>query len=284
MKRMVAAVLLMLMLAGCTLPEDQHDTQIPQEPPDTAETIIPHDPVEPEPERKPEPEPEPVTVPEPEPEPEPLPEPEPDHSPLYIPDVPVEDVIRYFNEVCLDAEFVTSGDPSRLQKWTVPIAYTIHGTATDTDLAVLEGFAAWLNTLEGFPGMKEAADGDAANLRIHFCTPEEMQSLLGDNFVNMDGAVTFWYLDDEIYDATICCLTRLDQTLRNSVILEEIYNGLGPVQDTEYRPDSIIYAGFSQPQSLTPMDELLLKLLYHPDMTCGMDAAACEAVIRSLYY
>lgn len=267
MKRTVAAVLLMLMLTGCTLPEGRYDPLLPHDPPtDTAETIIPHEPVEPEP------------------EPAPEPEPEPDHSPLYLPNVPVEDVIRYFNEVCLDAEFVTSGDPSRLQKWTVPIVYTIYGTATDTDLAVLEGFAAWLNTMEGFPGMKAAADGDAANLRIHFCTPEEMQSLLGDNFVNMDGAVTFWYLDDEIYDATICYLTRLDQTLRNSVILEEIYNGLGPVQDTEYRPDSIIYAGYSQPQSLTPVDELLLKLLYHPDMICGMDAAACEAVIRSLYY
>ena len=39
------------------------------------------------------------------------------HSDLYIPDIPVEDVILYFNEVCLDAEFTHSGDPSRIQKW-----------------------------------------------------------------------------------------------------------------------------------------------------------------------
>ena len=88
----------------------------------------------------------------------------------------------------------------------------------------------------------------------------------------------------EIYDATICYRTDLDQYLRNSVILEEIYNGLGPIQDTALRPDSLIYQGFSEPQWVTPVDELILKLLYHPSILPGMDAQQCEQVIRSLYY
>ena len=149
------------------------------------------------------------------------------HSELYIPDVSVEDVIIYFNEVCLDAEFVDGGDPTKLQKWETPIKYYCFGAPTDKDMEVLRSFADWLNAIEGFPGMSET---------------------------------------------------------RNSVILEEIYNGLGPVQDTELRPDSLIYAGYSIPQWLTPVDELILKLLYHPKMKCGMKAAAVEAVIRQLYY
>jgi hypothetical protein len=76
----------------------------------------------------------------------------------------------------------------------------------------------------------------------------------------------------------------LSQELRNSVILEEVYNGLGPIQDTVLRPDSVIYSDFSQPQELSQIDELLMELLYHPDIKCGMDAAECETVIRSLYY
>ena len=91
-------------------------------------------------------------------------------------------------------------------------------------------------------------------------------------------------MDNKIYNAIICIRTDLNQTLRNSVILEELYNGLGPIQDTMLRPDSIIYQQFSQPQSLTPVDELILKLLYHPDMKPGMNATQCEAVIRKLYY
>ena len=50
---------------------------------------------------------------------------EPIHSPLYIEGLDVEDVILYFNEVCLDAEFVHSGNATLLQKWTEPIFYKI---------------------------------------------------------------------------------------------------------------------------------------------------------------
>jgi hypothetical protein len=215
---------------------------------------------------------------------EPTDPPKPEHSPLYIPDLSVEDVITYFNEVCLDAEFTDNGNPNLVQKWDIPICYTILGETTPEDLDTLNGFVAWLNTIEGFPGMYEADDPVQANLSIHFCSEEDLLNILGDNYYGTDGGVIFWYEDNAIYDATICYRTDLDQHLRNSVILEEIYNGLGPVQDTDLRSDSIIYSAFSEPQSLTAIDELLLKLLYHPDILCGMDAEECEAVIRQLYY
>jgi hypothetical protein len=124
-----------------------------------------------------------------------------------------------------------------------------------------------------------------ADLQIHFCDYSEMLAIMGDQFEGTDGCVTFWYNGDNvIYDATICYMDSLEQQLRNSVILEEIYNGLGPVQDTWLRPDSLIYAGYSEPQSLTPIDELILKLLYHPDIKPGMTQPEAEAVIRQLYY
>ena len=209
---------------------------------------------------------------------------QPLHSELYIPGVSVEDVILYFREVVLAAEFVSGGDPAVVQKWVEPIRYSIEGPCTAEDLQVLESFRLWLNDLEGFPGMEEAADPGQANLRIRFCAGSEIPFYMGDPFQGMDGAVTFWYAENEIYDADICYSTDVDQQTRNSVILEEIYNGLGPVQDTGLRLDSIIYSGFSVPQQLTAVDELILRLLYHPDMRCGMDGAACEELIRRLYY
>jgi predicted small secreted protein len=207
-----------------------------------------------------------------------------EHSALYLPDYTVEDVITFFNEVCLDAEFTYEGDSSLVQKWEVPIFYVVHGQPTDYDLVVLEGFVQLLNTIEGFPGMSPAGEEEIPNLQIHFCTLEEMVDLMGQESLGLDGMVRFWYMDNAIYDEIICCRTEPFQIVRNSVILEEIYNGLGPVQDTWLREDSIVYAGYSEPQVLTPMDELILKLLYHPDMRCGMNAEECEAVIRALYY
>ena len=209
----------------------------------------------------------------------------PPHSPLYIPDVSVEDVIRFFNEVCLDAEYFSTGNPELLQKWSDPIRYTLDGDCTDEDIATLTGFTDWLNTVEGFPGISQVQDTSEANLHIHFCTYDELTDILGNQFIGADGGVTFWYDGfNSIYDATICISTEIDQTVRNSVILEEVYNSLGPVQDTQLREDSIIYSGYSEPQCLTQMDMLILNLLYHPEIKCGMTAEECEAVIRQLYY
>ena len=265
-------VLCLLLLSGCdSTPSYRKDDKfrfptftLPTEPEESTET-------------------EPPTDPEPT-ESEPTEPPKPEHSPLYIPGIAVEDVILYFNEVCLDAEFSSSGNPNLVQKWDIPIYYEIQGECTEEDLAVLNGFVAWLNTIEGFPGMYEAPKTPDVNLSIHFCSEDDLLMILGDNFYGCDAGVTFWYEDNAIYAATICYRDDLDQELRNSVILEEIYNGLGPVQDSDLRTDSIIYSGFSQPQSLTEIDELILKLLYHPDILCGMNAEECEAVIRELYY
>ena len=266
MRNWIAVLLICLFLVGCM------DTPAPET---TVPTTIPTAPtVPPTSEAPTEPTTEPTTLPT---------ETEPELETFYIPGLSVEDVILYFNEVCLDAEFVTGGDPSRLQRWEDPIYYYINGDPTEEDLAVLQGFVEWLNTIEGFPGMYEAETPLQARLDIHFTDETSMQKIMGDNFVGMDGCVTFWYQSDIIYRGTICYLSNIDQYIRNSVILEEIYNGLGPVQDTDLRPDSIIYSGYSEPQSLTQIDELLLRLLYHPKLQCGMSAAECETVIRELY-
>ena len=255
-KQLLPFLLLFLLLAGCGIAESSPETAVIPE--STAAAVIA-----------------PTTAPTAPAETEP--------ESLAVPGVPAEDVILYFNEVCLDAEFSDSGDPSRLQKWTGPIRYWIYGSPTPEDLTVFTDFRDWLNTVAGFPGIEEAQQDWEANLRIYFCTQEELVSRMGDNFTGMDGGVTFWYEEDIIYDAIICIRTDLNQTLRNSVILEELYNGLGPIQDTWLREDSIIYAGYSEPQSLTAVDALLLKLLYRRELQCGMDARECEILIRELY-
>lgn len=210
---------------------------------------------------------------------------EPEHSELYLYDIPVDDVITWFNEVVLDTEFSNGGDATLVQKWETPILYTIHGDPTPEDLVVLESFSTSLNYIEGFPGMYPAQDVNESNLHIHFTEQQKIPDIMGQQYTGLDGVVTFWYDgDNRIYDETICIRTDVEQEVRNSVILEEIYNGLGPVQDTELREDSLIWQGYSIPQDLTLVDWLILRLLYHPDIRCGMDAQACETVIRSLYY
>ncbi len=214
-----------------------------------------------------------------------LPEAQPVHSPLYIEGVSVEDVLLYFNEVCLDCEFSYGGDSGVVQKWMQPIRYKVHGDATDKDMAALADTAAQLNAIPGFPGLVEAQEDWETMLPIYFCDGPELVDRMGSNFTEDNwGATTFWYEENMIYDAIICVRSDIDQFSRNSIIIEEIYNTLGPVQDTEYRTDSVIYQYSNDNQAMSEVDVLLLRLLYHPDMLCGMNAAECETVIRSLYY
>lgn len=208
----------------------------------------------------------------------------PEHSALYIPGLDVEQVILYFNEVCLDTEFSYGGDATVVQKWTEPIYYFHSGDFTPEDIAILEDFTVWLNTIEGFPGIHPTEDYLQTNMYIYFCTREEIRGMLGDDFSYVDGGTRFWYRDNQLYDATICYASDSLQYVRNGVILEEIYNCLGAAQDTVLREDSIIYSHYSEPQQLTQEDILILQLLYHPDILPGMNATQCEEVIRRIYY
>lgn len=209
---------------------------------------------------------------------------EPLQSNLFIPGVTIDDVITYFNEVCLDAEMVKGGNAKLIQKWDVPIYYYIFGEPTEDDLIALNDFETWVNTVPGFPGLSATQDLGQANMKIYFCTEQELHNIMGPGFENLDGAVTYWYNNNAIYDATICIRTDLNQYLRNSVIKEELYNGLGPINDTSLREDSIIYANYSEPQYLTDIDKLIMTLLYDPTILCGMNADRCETVLRQLYY
>ena len=209
---------------------------------------------------------------------------QPEHSAYYIPGLDEESLITYFNEVVLDAEFTDGGDASLVQKWDQKILYSVTGQPTGKDLSVLEKMVQWLNQIPGFPGMAPVEPGEFANLQIHFTDEQGMVARLGEEYRGLDGAVRFWYDgENRIYEGVICLRTDLDQKTRNSVIQEEIYNGMGPVQDTDLRQDSLIWSGFSTPQDMTDVDRLIMTLLYHPGIRCGMNREDCQRVIRELY-
>ncbi|MBQ6852182.1 MAG: DUF2927 domain-containing protein [Oscillospiraceae bacterium] len=210
------------------------------------------------------------------------------HTPFYIEGLSADQVVKYFAEVVLDAEYSTGeGNVHVVQKWTAPIRFTISGEATQADRDKLETLFAQLNAVEGFPGIEAAIQPIAANLMLNFYNREDFQTYFGRivNYEDADGAVEYWYYNEtnSIYTATVGYRTDIEQYTRNSVLLEEVINGLG-ITDTNLREDSITYQGFSQTQELSEIDWLIVRLLYHPDIKCGMDLEQCREVIEKLYY
>ena len=205
------------------------------------------------------------------------------HSPLYVEGVSVDDAIAYFAEVCLDTEFGDKTSGSLIRKWVEPFYYTVYGQPTDRDMEVLNRFVAEINSIENFPGMYPVESG--ADLEIYFYDQANFEALMGSDFVDSWGGVTFWFDGlSQIYTETISIRTDIPQDARDSIIAEEIYNGIGPVQDTSMRDDSLICQWSNSNYDMTAVDRLILQLLYHPSIQTGMDYVQCEAVIRQIYY
>ena len=213
---------------------------------------------------------------------------EPLHSELYDPQYTTAQIQEYFSEVVLNMEYSTGdGDATLVQKWLMPIYYRVYGTPTDEDLETLNEFADQLNEVPGFPGIYPAGELMQENLSVYFVPMEEFNQRFSDVISGeyANGAVQFWYYTDtnEIHTAQIGCRTDIAQSVRNSVLLEEIVNGLG-ITDTVLREDSLVYQYSDDNMTMSDVDWILMKLLYDPQMQCGMDYEACIGLIDDLYY
>ena len=213
---------------------------------------------------------------------------EPPHSYLYREDIPLEQVLTYFQEVTAQTEYSTGdGNPALIQKWLYPILLEIQGEPTERDLEILENFFEQLNQIPGFPGIAMAVDLQQPNLTISFLTSQIFHEQFDDFIQGEDawGAAQYWYFDDtnEIYSGRIGYLTDIPQLDRDSILLEEIVNLLG-ITDTVLREDSIVYQYSNSNLELSDVDWLLLELLYHPDIQSGMNAQQCEEIIAELYH
>lgn len=221
-----------------------------------------------------------VTLPSGEPSPE---QPKPVHSDIYVENVSVEEIITYFNEVWLLAD--ENGASYRtIQKWESPIYYQINGVFTEDDITMLNYVFEVLNSIEGFPGIAQATEQGQVNFQIYFCSEPEMVGLLGQSFASNDGGALYWHEEDAINRAVMCCRTDLDQYLRNTAILKNLYKCFGVLKLTDTRPDSVVYNGVNEAQELSSVDETLLRIMYSGKTMYGMTAADTERVIRLLYY
>ena len=212
----------------------------------------------------------------------------PAHSALYLPAYTAEQILEYFEEVVLHMEYTDgTGNPALVQKWIEPLRYRIIGEPTQEDLTILTDTIARINEIEGFPGIYPAGENEFDNLTFRFLDPEDFRLTFSDTINGEDayGATQFWYgtKTNDIYMANIGYRTDLDQATRSSIIIEEIVNTLG-ISDTEHRTDSIVYQYSNDNMTLSDVDWIILKLLYSPEIQCGMDAAACEEILRELYY
>ena len=198
-----------------------------------------------------------------------------------------ERIIEFFLDVVMKVEY-GDNDSFRLRKWTDPISVYPSGEENDFDRSMETRLFDTLNEIQGFPGISRTEDAAEATTTVTFLDPESYEIYRKDyvNEENTGGFCTayFYTATDVYHSAVIGIRSDTDDTERGSVILEELLQSLGLMNDSYLDPESIFYQGFNEPEWPTELDWILVKCLYHPDMKCGMTAEEVTEVLEHILY
>jgi hypothetical protein len=187
------------------------------------------------------------------------------------------EAIAYFEEVAFGQEF---GDAAgEIRKWTHDVRIVVHGDPSDEDLVTLYDVVVDLNAMIGTIVIDiVASDG---NFDIHFA-PEPEFAAIEPNYVpvNMGFFWVWWDGGGNITDARVLVSTTgLTQPERNHIIREEVTQSLGLMRDSFAFEDSIFYQGWTETQEYSELDELLIEMLYLPEVEPQMTVEEAQAVI-----
>ena len=208
--------------------------------------------------------------------------------PAYVPPEAVpgytdETVIQYFVEVAMYAEY--EGYRGYLMRYESPIQYCFLGHPDEDDKAQVRALAAALNEVPGFPGISEAENDWDANVKIMFSSQADYEAQFNLHVPGYSwGYSSVWFYttgaEKGQMSATYVWISddawpRLD---RNSIICEELVQGLGLLNDPEYGYYSIFDQNRNDCDWPSDLDWAVVYLLYDP----RMDRFATEAEAREI--
>ncbi len=198
---------------------------------------------------------------------------------------PNKDILEYFYEIALYTEYGTHGKQEPIQKWTAPLKCFITGYPNEEDMQMVLRVFESLNNLPGFPGIKQVDTEADSNVYITFLPEEEYFDFSRKYIASRTYGFAAINRDETnrvIHSATIGFRTDLTQSKRNAVIIEELTQMLGLLNDTYRHPESIFYQGPHEPQWYTDLDWILVQLLYHPLIKPGMTYEECATILPLL--
>lgn len=198
------------------------------------------------------------------------PEPSSLDAPTSGTDINQNDILSYFSEIALKSEYGGSNFDGIVRRWEQPIRFEIDGNYTDEDYKTLTAHIDALKVIDGMPDISIVKSG--GDYKVHFVKLDQMAKVVPGyvegnwGFVNLS-----WDDSGKITDATVGIATDVtNQVQRNHLILEETTQGLGLLNDSAKYMDSIYQIEWTEVQRLTPLDWLLVKMLYSPAVHAGM--------------
>ena len=188
-------------------------------------------------------------------------------------------------EACAFSAEYGGGDRDYTARWEKPIVVYFIGNYTDSDLAFFFRFA--LELAENVPGMPEirlTTDKDESNIQIYFTSLDKLSESLSSYTEGNWGYFTFWNSGSSITNAEIGISTDVtNQQQRNHILMEEFVGALGLANDHFLYEDSILYGNWTEVQSLSNADWLMLKFLYDTRFSAGLTWQALKPELEKFY-
>lgn len=175
---------------------------------------------------------------------------------------------------------------SLLKRWEDDIVIYAYGKPTDADLALLDEFIMQLSFRCPFlPAITRTDNKSEANITLYFGPLDTLSSHVSNYVEGNWGFFTYRYNSSyEIRSAEIAVSSDVTrQKQRNHLIMEELIGVLGLAKDHELYSDSIVYSPWTETQELSDVDWLMMNMLYHPAVHCGMSYPQARSALLDTF-
>ncbi|MEL7002781.1 MAG: DUF2927 domain-containing protein [Bacteroidota bacterium] len=196
------------------------------------------------------------------------------------------EVISYFKDIALGFEF---GNSSRIvRKWDTDMKIFVGGRPNSTLLDELETIKDEINSLTGDEfSMEIVSDTLESNYYIFFGSAEEYTSIfpqLAQLAASNWGLFSiFWDGNQNLFRGYMYVdIERANSLEQRHLLREELTQSLGLARDSFEYPESIFQQDWTRTTSYAGIDEDLIRLLYHPQVTVGLDANGVDPVLRNI--
>lgn len=197
------------------------------------------------------------------------------------------EIIEYFKEVALGFEF---GGPEITRKWNRDILILVGGEENETLQNELNDIVEELNGLISDENVQLIITTDSLdhNFYVFFGPGKDYEEINPEAEGYTDDNFGFFYVNTNISDNIIrgsmyVDTERPDPRRQLHLLREELTQSLGLAKDSDRYSDSIFNADYAVAVTeYSEVDKALIRLLYHPKMSAGLDSTEVDSVLKEI--
>ena len=196
------------------------------------------------------------------------------------------DVIDYFKDIALGFEFGNTSNITR--KWNSEMKVFIGGEPSFELLAEFEKIRTEINELktDGF-NVTVVNDSLQSNYYIFFGSGTKYAEMFPDeaNLVNSNWGLFYllWNGQNQFYSGHMYVdIIRANSIEQKHLLREEFTQSLGFARDSQLYMESIFQSDWTTTIEYAPIDQDLIRLLYHPEMSVGLNELEVDNALREI--